>query len=218
MRTMLILAGLALALAGCNQPAPSTADAGTDSAAATAAEPMAAPETQPTEVGADYQLDTAIPKEKINTALTLAAPPAYRASDDTLLLQVNVQNHGDAALVGRGKKPVQLAATLAGPDGVDKAPGVRDFVRVRLPLVQPGGEANVRVRIPAAKILGLDLKLELVQETVAWFGRRYGQPGLDVGVFQRCDGAAATLCDASGTPVRAAEPKPGAPATEPAAG
>lgn len=209
MRTTLILAGLALALTGCNQPAQPAADAG---AAAGQATPTDADPAPAPVAGADYKLDAAIPQGQIDTALTLAAPPAYRAADDSLLLQVQVQNRGAAALVGQGKMPVQLAATLAGPDGVDKAPGVRDFVRVRLPLIQPGATANVGVRLPAEKILGLGVKLELVQETVAWFGRRYGQPVLDVGVFQRCNDAAATLCDAGGTPVRAIEPAAATPA------
>ena len=210
MRTTLILAGLALALAGCNDagaPADDTAATPAAEAPATDAEPAGAP----AQAGPGYRLDAPIPKAQIDTELALAVPPAYRPSDDSLLLQVEVENQGGVALIGQGEFPVQLAALLAGPDGVDEAPGRRNFVRARLPLVQPGASTTVGMRVPADEILGLGLKLELLQERAGWFGRRYDQPVLDVGVFQRCDGAAGTLCDASGTPVRTIEgPAPGA--------
>lgn len=216
MRTTLILAGLALALAGCNQ-----ADAPADTAATAQVEPAGTPADPsagaPAPVaGAGFRHDAEIPRGQIDTNLVLAVPPAYRPSDDSLLLQVEVQNRGKTPLVGQGEMPVQLAATLAGPDGVDKAPGRRDFVRVRLPLVQPGASSTVGVRIPAEEILGLAVKLELVQEHVGWFGKRYGQPVLDAGVFQRCDGGEQTLCDSGGVPVRTINGQGTAPADAPA--
>jgi len=209
MRVQVMLIAVALVLTGCNQD-----PAGQDAldAAATDGTPAATPPgSEPARAGADFRLDQPIPKENISTTLTLAAPPVYRAANDTLLLRIEVGNQGSTALVGRGDMPVQLGMTLSGPEGVDKEPGQRDFVRVRLPLVQPGSTTQMDVQVPADKILGLGLNAELVQERAGWFGRKYKQPILVVGTFQRCDGAEKTLCDAAGMPVA---PAPAAPADQ----
>ena len=202
MRVQVALFTLALVLTGCNQQ--QTGQEAVDPAVSDAAPATPDGTTGAVVAGPDFKLDQPIPQEDIRTTLTLAAPPVYRAADDTLLLNVEVGNHGNSALVGQGEMPVQLGVTLAGPEGVDKAPGRRDFVRARLPLVQPGSSARVGLQVPAAEILGLALNAELVQERVGWFGRQYKQPVLEIGTFQRCGDAANTLCDASGTPVAAA--------------
>lgn len=215
MRVKVVLIAVALTLAGCNQQPAGQETA--DPAASDAATTPPAESGDAVPAGPDFRLDQPIAKEDIRTTLTLAAPPAYRASDDTLLLQVEVGNQGRTALVSQGEMPVQLGVTLAGPDGVDKAPGRRDFVRAKLPLVQPGSTATVGVAVPAADILGLAVNAELVQERVAWLGRKFQQPVLEIGTFQRCDGGENTLCDASGVPVTPAPPAAERPAALPAA-
>jgi hypothetical protein len=100
---------------------------------------------------------------------------------------------------------VRVAITLAGPEGVDKAPGVRSFARAQLPLTVPGGKGMAHAVVPADKILGLTVRAELVQEGVTWFSKGFHQPSVDIGVFQRCDGAPGTLCTAAGVPVAAAK-------------
>lgn len=211
MRVQAVLIAAALVLTGCNRQ-PAAPEAAADAAASNTDPASAEGIAGPAEAGPDFTLDQPIPKEDVRTTLSLAAPPVYRAADDALLLQVEVGNQGKSALVGQGRMPVQLGVTLAGPEGVDKAPGRRDFVRARLPLVQPGDTVKVGLQVPAAEILGLAVKAELVQERVGWFGRNYQQPVLEIGTFQRCNGDEKTLCDASGTAVAPAAPAAARPA------
>lgn len=217
MRTPALLIAAACLLAGCTEPPAGDVD-GADRAEAGAAQAGVEPEDPAIQVGPDFELDQPIPEADIRTSLALAAPPTYQPDTDMLLLRVEVDNQGASPLVGQGEMPVQLAAILAGPEGVDTPPGRRDFIRARLPLIRAGSTGEVGVRVPAEDILGLGLQFELVQERAGWFGRRYGQPVLEVGTFTRCDGAAATLCDASGTPIATAGPatQDAAPAGEPA--
>jgi hypothetical protein len=209
-----MLIAVALVLTGCDQQPVGQEAAGP----AVSDEATAAPDAgaRVAQAGPDFKLDQPIPREDIQTTLRLASPPVYRAANDTLVLSVEVGNQGKSALVGQGEMPVQLGITLAGPDGVDKEPGRRNFVRARLPLVQPGDTTVVNVQVPAAEILGLALNAELVQERAGWFGRNYKQPILEIGTFQRCGDADKTLCDASGQPVQLAAPASPAEAQPPA--
>lgn len=206
MRTPALLIAAAFVLAGCTEP-PAANDADTVASPAATDGDDVAPASG-AQVGPDFQLDQPITKEDARASLALASQPAYRPRDDTLVLRVDVDNQGPTALVGKGTMPVQVGVVLAGPEGADTPPGRRDFVRVPLPLVQPGSSANIGVQVPAKEILGLGVQLDIVQERVGWFGRDHGKPTLEVGTFQRCDGAEGTLCDASGTPLPLVETPP----------
>lgn len=196
---LLVATGL-IFIAGCNrnpaQTEPPATVAGEDATSASAADRPVAP-TYP----ADYRIDQAIPAANIKTELALAGAPVYQAKDDVLLFNVEVTNSGKSPLASTGKAPVQLAIHLAGPEGVDKPPGKRLVARASLPLIVEGSSGLVKARVPAEQVLGQTIRVELFQEGVGWFGRRYNQPTLDIGTFQRCDGASGTLCDASGTPL-----------------
>lgn len=159
----------------------------------------------PAESTPSSEINQPLAPENVGAALSLIGSPRYREADDALVFDVEVKNTGQSSLVSAGSKPVQLGVTLAGPEGVDKAPGKRDFVRAKLPLTKPGGTAQVTVEIPAEAALGLQVQVELVQEDVAWFGRRYGHPTLEVGTFQRCVDEPSTLCNTSGERVAPAE-------------
>lgn len=190
MRLILALAAATLTVAcGRDLPPPAEPASVTPTADAT---------TAPSAADAPLILETAIPADQIATRLELVGTPRYVASSDTLELVVRVHNDGQATLVGEGSAMVRLGAMLLGPEGPDKAPGVRDFIRVPLPLLRTGSDAEVAMSLPAQPMLDLVVRLELVQEGVNWFSA-YGQPSLDVGPFQRCDGAKETLCDATGT-------------------
>ena len=199
-RTLSVLS-LALALAACGDdaatPAPATDSATAAPADAPADAPTDAPAAAPTPA---VVLDDPIPRDAIATRLERVSDPVHVVADDQLEFDVVVHNDGSADLTSDGSRPVQLGVTLAGPDGVDAAPGVRDFGRVRLPLIEAGDSARVTVRVPVEPLLGLTVRLELVQELVAWFGLHHQEPTLDVGTFARCaDGKA--LCDAGGQPL-----------------
>lgn len=145
-------------------------------------------------------INAAIPADQIGTRLALTAPPRYAPREDKLVLAVRVHNDGKATLVSQGSAPVRLGAMLLGTDGVDRPPGLRDFIRAELPVIAPGAMADLELRLPAAALLGLPVRLELVQEGVNWFSV-YGQAPLDVGTFNRCARARAALCDARGNPL-----------------
>lgn len=190
---VLAVSGLVL-LAACNQkPTPDQSAPATPESGATA--PVA--RTFP----ADFKLDTPIPATAIRTELALVGVPTYLAKEDVLLFDVKVTNAGTVPLVSAGKAPVQLAINLAGPEGVDKAPGKRLAGRAMLPMIAPGKDGIVKARVPAQAVLGQTVRLELFQEGVGWFGRRYNQPTLDIGRFDRCEGIAQSLCDSDGSPV-----------------
>ena len=193
MKLNVMFASGLLVLAGCNQqPA-------TPAAAGTGATPAEAPTVRT--FPADFKLDTPIPAAAIKTDMALEGVPHYDAKNDVLLFDVRVNNGGTIPLVSVGKAPIQLAVNLAGPDGVDKAPGKRLVGRASVPLIQPGSSGVAKVHVPAEAALGQTVRVELFQEGVGWFGRRYNQPTLDIGTFQRCKNGAKTLCDTSGSPV-----------------
>lgn len=194
----LIAAGLVL-MAGCNQQ-PTPAAPASPGEAATTPSPTPTAAT-PTATGADFKLDQAIPAENIKTGLALVGNPVYRAKDDMLLFDVEVTNSGKSPLTSIGKAPVLLAINVAGPEGVDTPPGKRLVSRASLPLIAEGSKGVVKAQVLAESVLGQTVRVELFQEGIGWFGRRYNQPTLDVGKFERCKGAAGTLCDGSGTAV-----------------
>lgn len=193
MKLTTVCASGLLLLTGCNQPTPTP----NDTAMTTPPAEAPAARTYP----ANFKLDTPIPAAAIKTDMALEGVPHFDAKRDVLLFDVRVNNAGTVPLVSAGKAPVQLAVNLAGPDGVDQPPGKRLVGRASVPLIQPGNSGVAKVHVPVEAVLGQTVRVELFQEGVGWFGRRYNQPTLDVGTFARCDGGAGTLCDSSGSPV-----------------
>lgn len=186
--TPLLLAG-ALTLAGCAEQAPP--ETAPDAATATA-EPAPAPSAN--------AINAPIAAEDIETRIEPVGAPVHLAATDTIRFTVRIHNDGRAALADEGTAPVRLGVMLMGPEGADKAPGVRDFQRMGIPVIAPGTSAEVTGEIPVAPLLGLGVRLELVQEGVNWFAS-YGEVPLDLGTLQRCPDAAATVCDADGQPL-----------------
>lgn len=185
----LLLAG-AIALSGCAQDAPP-------------AEAPAAPATDTTAAsgtGTGNAINAPLAVEDIDTRLELVGAPVFLAANDSLRVTVRVHNDGRVALSGEGSAPVNLGAMLLGPNGPDEAPGNRDFQRLAIPVIPAGGSAEITGELPVQPMLGLALRLELVQEGVAWFAG-YGEPTLDLGTLDRCAGEAATLCGSDGQPL-----------------
>ena len=209
MKTSLLATALILGLAACNSPTPSQTAAATDPAVeaeSTGADASSAPAADADLVGAADDatgINTPLPADAIDLRLALSGVPKYDAARDLLLFDVQVTNAGSTMVVSKGSKPVRLGLVLAGPEGVDKAPGKLNFKRVALPKVVPDAQVTVHAQAPVKPLLGLQLKVDVVQEGVAWFGRKYGKPVLDVGSFERCAQGGQTLCDSSGTPVSA---------------
>lgn len=184
--------GLVVGLAGCErqppQPANSTAPPAQGSAPSVTSTPV------------ESRIDAPIDPSQIATRIELLESPMHLRSSDRVLVRVRVHNEGSHLLVSSGEKMVRLGAMLVGPAGIDTAPGNRDFVRADLPLVQPGSSAEVDLELPVAPLLGLPVRIELVQEGVNWFGQ-YGQRSLDLGPFMRCTDEPMALCDAAGAAV-----------------
>lgn len=206
MKTSLLAASLILALAACNSqsppPAAPASEANTGTGTPGAGAPNA-PATAPDAMSAEAPgaINEAIPEADVDVRLALSGVPKYDASRDMLLFDINVTNGGRVAIVSKGTKPIRLGVILAGPDGVDKAPGKRDFKRVNLPEIAPDGHAVVQAQIPVEPLLGLAVKVDALQERVVWFGPAYGKPVLDVGTFKRCSAEGMTLCDQAGQAV-----------------
>lgn len=204
MKTSLLAAALLLAMAACNSqspppaaPAPEastgTPDAGAPTAPTTAPDAMSA--------NAPGAINEPIPQADVDVRMALSGVPKYDATRDLLLFDIDVTNGGRVAIASKGTKPVRLGAMLAGPDGVDKAPGKRDFKRLDLPEITPGANAIIHAQVPVKPLLSLALQVDAVQERVAWFGRAYGKPVLDIGTFKRCAAEGMTLCDQTGQAV-----------------
>lgn len=199
-RLVLSASLLALLLTACDRSAPPPAPPAAD---ATPAEPApAAPAVAPvaTATANANSIDAPIDPIQIATRIELVGEPVHVRGNDMLVLRLRVHNDGRHLLVSAGTHMVHLGTMLVGPQGVDTAPGNRDFVRTRLPLLQPGSSAELEAELPVPALLGLPLRLELVQEGVSWFGV-YGEPSLDLGPYARCADDPIALCDPAGAPV-----------------
>lgn len=183
----ILLASSILAACGGNSETPSD----------TAVSPEA---PAPTTATAGPEINEPLNPEKVKVTLSLVGQPVYVEGEDVLQFNIRVANTGQVDLVGAGTKPVNLAALLLGPDGPDKEPGMRDFVRVPLPLVAQGAQQILQANLPAEKLQGQTVEFQLVQEGVAWFDG-FGQAPLDLGAYSRCSKEEKTLCDKAGTPV-----------------
>lgn len=206
MKTSLLATSLLLALAACDSQPPPPATPAPDASAGTGTPDAGAPNapaTGPDAMSAEAPgaINEAIPEADVDLRMALSGVPRYDASRDLLLFDIDVTNGGRVTIASKGTKPVRLGAVLAGPDGVDKAPGKRDFKRFDLPEMAPGANAIIQAQVPVKPLLGLALKVDAVQERVVWFGRAYGRPVLDVGTFKRCSAEGMTLCDQAGQAV-----------------
>lgn len=188
-----ILLASGLFLSACSDK-PATPAAGSQLASA------GAESQKPAISAANTVEDGPLNSKDVKFSMTLVGHPKYVEDKDVLMFNVDVANDGRVPLVGMGTNPVNLAALLLGPDGPDKAPGLREFVRVHLPLIAPGEQKLLQVALPAKALKGQTVQFALVQEGVAWFGGP-GRSAITVGAYSRCDGRANTLCDASGAPV-----------------
>lgn len=182
-RTLFFVIAASTALAGCGNQ---------DSATPTG--------TEATTDAASGQINSALPREDISTKLELVGSPTYDQADDSLHVHVRIINNGKTTLVSAGTAMVRLGAMLMGPQGPDQAPGNRDFVRIDLPSIPAGSNAEVEGKLPAAALVNLPVRFDMVQEGVNWFST-YGQPTLDIGPYKRCANNDHSLCDNSDKPL-----------------
>lgn len=172
-----VVACMAMAACSRTEDAPSTA-APAPAPAAEAA--VKAPPPRPDVLKADM----------VDVKIDLASEPVLDAATSRINIPVRITNNGKVALSSELQPPVRIGVQILGDDGTAKSPGaVRDFVRTTLPRVEPGQSVDVTVSVPMQdRIAGRRLDVELVQESVAWFSS-FGQAGLQVGPFARCDDA-----------------------------
>lgn len=134
---------------------------------------------------------TAAPKigrltaSQVKVTLEPQGPGAMNAATGKFEIPVRITNNGTVALSDQTDPPVRVGVQIVPADDGAEA-GVRDFVRSPLPEIAPGATQVVNVVVPVDRRLdGQRLKIELVQERVAWFSR-LGQPGVVVGPYQVC--------------------------------
>lgn len=187
---LILSAAMVMVLAACGNQSEAPASANAPAAGASSANAPAD----------SSHINAPIPRDAISTRLELVGQPTYNKDDDSLNVKVRVSNQGKVGLVSAGTAMVRLGAMLMGPDGPDKAPGNRDFKRIDLPMIAPGSSAEVEAKLPAADLVGLSVRFDLVQEGVNWFSV-YGQPTLDIGPYKRCEGQDKSLCDDKDQPV-----------------
>ncbi len=121
-------------------------------------------------------------------AFQLALTSAPRITPaGTLELSVSITNTGTVPVYGVGTMPVNLGVQILGAEGtLESAGGQRDFLRIPLPLIQPGANGTVNVEIPADSIAsGLELRIALVQEKVRWYDSEQNST-LNIGKFDVC--------------------------------
>jgi hypothetical protein len=172
---LLLLAGMA----GCQREP--TAPAATTPAPAT---PAATPKMAP------------LKASQVKVTLEPQGVGAMNPATGKFEIPVRIANDGTVALSDKTDPPVRVGVQIL-PSDDGTQPGVQDFTRSPLPEIAPGTAQVVNVVVPVdRRVDGRRLKLELVQEHVAWFGR-LGQPGVVVGPYRVCDKA---LCPAAATP------------------
>lgn len=192
-RLVALLAGsLFLAACGDNTGVPQASEGAAEASSETPAAPAASPSVA--------EMNEALTAEQVDITLAVDGQPSYLRDEDVLLFNIRVGNQGKTHLVGVGTKPILLGVLLLGPEGPDKAPGLRDFVVVPLPLIAPGEAQTVQARLPAEALDGQTVQFQLLQGGVSWFDG-FGQAPLNLGAYSRCNGADNTLCDSAGTPI-----------------
>jgi len=173
--SFLLIAGLA---ACQRQPEPPAAPSGTAPVAGTAVK------IGPLKAG------------QVKVTLEPQGAGAMNAATGKFEIPVRITNGGTVPLSDRTDPPVRVGVQIVAlEDG--SQPAVQDFARSPLPEIAPGSAQVVNVVVPIdRRVDGRQLKIELVQERVAWFGR-LGQPGVVVGPFHVCGKA---LCPATTAP------------------
>lgn len=165
---------LALSLAACKQDEAATDTAVAPDAATTDA-PAAAPVAAP-------KPDT-LKADQVSVALVLEGEPRVDAAKGVIEIPVKITNNGPVVLSGTANPAVNIGVQIVGKDGGSEG-ALRDFSRTPLPVIEPGASASVLVTVATdARAAGHKLKIDLVQEGVAWFSS-FGQPTLEVGPFE----------------------------------
>jgi len=132
-------------------------------------------------------INAPIAPEAYKVTLALYGTPSLAFHGTSARYQVQVKNEGTVPVYGAGKNAVNLGVTILSSDGtIDGPGGLRDFLRVPLPLLAPGQSASVALSIPAdAKVDGKTVRLATVQEFAAWHDTR---DTIDRGPFHVVDG------------------------------
>lgn len=181
-----------ITLCACSQPAPPADTASTDPVAPVEPAPVAPPV-----VGG---MTKALTKEEAGAAFVQQGAPVLVKDGAAIRFVVTLTNSGTVPISSQGAFPVNIGVELLASDGKIAK---RDFVRARIPEIAAGASADVTVEVPAKDVVGNSIRLELVQEKVAWFSS-FGVAPFDFGPFTSCDAnGAATVCGADGKPLAA---------------
>lgn len=143
-------------------------------------------------------LNAPLTAAQVAVSLSLRGNPAPAGDGKSLVIAVDLVNHGTATLSSFGTHRVNLGAHLLDANGknIDN-----DFARAELmePL-HSGEQETISIKLPLGNLAGHSVALLPVQEGVAWFDH-WGVKPLKVGPFIACAGTAAKLCDKNDKPV-----------------
>lgn len=121
---------------------------------------------------------------QLSVTMTPQGAGALNPATGKFEIPVQIANNGQVILSGATNPPVNVGVQIV--PAADGSGGVQDFVRTVLPEIKPGESKVVPVVVPAdTRINGHTLKIDLVQEHVAWFAS-LGQPGTTVGPYEVC--------------------------------
>lgn len=181
-----------ITLSACSQSAPPADSAST--------QPVAPVETTPVAPPMAGGMTKALTKEEVGATFIQQGAPVLVKEGASIRFVVTLTNSGTVSISSQGAFPVNIGVELLASDGkVVK----RDFVRARIPEIAAGASADVTVEVPAKDVVGNSIRLELVQEKVAWFSS-FGVAPFDFGPFTSCDAnGVATVCGADGKPLAA---------------
>lgn len=136
--------------------------------------------------------------------LEVTTPGQYDAVSDRLTFTVRMVNTGTALLFHDGVQPVTLGVFQIGEGNPPKR-----GAETRAPLpsdLPPGGTILVNISIPAEFAVGSKVRIEPLQEGVAWFGYNYTLPVVDIAPLQRCGTEKASLCNGNGDALPSSRP------------
>jgi hypothetical protein len=124
-----------------------------------------------------YGLDVDSTDANFSGEVTLAVPWRQSPMSNERLLGVHLVNTGRAFWPAGSGFPfphgvVTIGLYRLGEDG-ERIEIARSALRQGVP---PGGSANVVVRAPADAIAGVETRVDLVREGLAWFGDLGSQP------------------------------------------
>ncbi|MDE2463152.1 MAG: hypothetical protein KGO02_05500 [Alphaproteobacteria bacterium] len=146
---------------------------------------------------AEAGLNQPLTPAQINVVLTQEGNPVITPDGKNIAVTVGLSNHGQVALISKGKYPVHFGAQRLGANG--KAD--MDLSRAMIPLIDPGSSAQVTIMLPVDKMLNHSAELLPVQEQVAWFDA-WGTKPVVVGPFSECTGSmAGKICGPDGKPL-----------------